>query len=69
MALRNQLWGKARDYFESSFKLLETPQAYVELGRLLAQLGQHERSSGYYERGLLVSLENKNLALADIRSH
>lgn len=59
LALRNQLWGKARDYFESSLKITETPQAYVELGRLLAQLGQHERSSSYYERGLLVSLENK----------
>ncbi|HSB97453.1 MAG TPA: heme biosynthesis HemY N-terminal domain-containing protein [Spongiibacteraceae bacterium] len=69
LALRNQLWGKARDYFESSLKITETPQAYAELGRLLAQLGQHERSSGYYERGLLVSLENKNLVLANSHAH
>jgi HemY protein len=67
LALRNQLWGKARDYFESSLKLAETPQTYAELGRLLAQLGQHERSSSYYERGLLVSIENKNQAVVDTR--
>jgi HemY protein len=59
LAQRNQLWGKARDYFESSLKLAENPQTYAELGRLLAQLGQHERSSEYYERGLLATLKNK----------
>lgn len=52
LALRNELWGKARDYFEASLKIAEDPQAYAELGHLLARLGQHERSSQYYARGL-----------------
>ena len=52
LALRNELWGKARDYFESSLKLEEKPETCAELGRLLARLGQHERSSAYFERGL-----------------
>jgi HemY protein len=52
LSLRNQLWGKAREYFESSLKLEENPETCAELGRLLAQLGQHERSAAYYERGL-----------------
>lgn len=52
LALRNELWGKARDHFEHSLKLEEKPETCAELGRLLARLGQHERSSAYFERGL-----------------
>jgi len=55
LALRNELWGKARDYFEASLKLEEKPETCAELGRLLARLGQHERSSAYFERGLAAS--------------
>jgi len=50
--LRVQQWSAARDYFEQSLKLEENPQTCVELGRLLARLGQHQRSSEFYERGL-----------------
>jgi HemY protein len=57
LALHNQLWGKARDYFEQSLKLENNPETCAELGRLLARLGQHERSSEYYERGLLAAVE------------
>jgi len=52
LALRNELWGKARDYLEASVRLEEKPETCAELGRLLARLGQHERSNAYYERGL-----------------
>jgi HemY protein len=58
LSLRNELWGKARDYFESSLKLEENPETCAELGRLLARLGQLERSSACYERGLLLSTRN-----------
>lgn len=57
IALHNQLWGKARDYFEQSLKLENNPETCAELGRLLARLGQHERSSEYYERGLVAAVE------------
>lgn len=56
IAMRNQLWGKAREYFESSLKLEERAETCAELGRLLAQLGQHDRSSEYYARGIALQV-------------
>lgn len=55
LSLRNQLWGKAREYFESSLSLDNDPETCAELGRLLARLGEHEKSSEYFQQGLLVS--------------
>lgn len=52
VALRNELWGKAREYFEQSFKLQESAAACAELGALFARLGQYQRSSEYLTRGL-----------------
>ncbi|MFT3929359.1 MAG: heme biosynthesis HemY N-terminal domain-containing protein [Spongiibacteraceae bacterium] len=52
LAARNQLWGKARDYFEQSLNLENNSEACIELGRLLIRLGQTERSAEYFERGL-----------------
>lgn len=45
LSVQNQLWGKARDYFESSLKLERHPETCAELARLLAQLGELERSN------------------------
>lgn len=45
LCLQNQLWGKARDYFETSLKLERHPETCAELARLLAQLGDLERSN------------------------
>lgn len=45
LCLQNQLWGKARDYFESSLRLQRHPETCAELARLLAQLGELERSN------------------------
>lgn len=56
LSLRNQLWGKARDYFESSVKLQLNAEACAELGRLYAHLGEHEKSSAYFQKGLLLDL-------------
>lgn len=56
LALRNQLWGKARDYFESSLRLDKSPETSAELGRLLAHLGQSQRSADFFESGLLASI-------------
>lgn len=55
LALRNQLWGKARDYFETSLKLEESAETCAELGRLLAHLDEPALSSGYFQRGLLAT--------------
>ncbi len=55
LALRNELWGKARDYFDSSLKIQATPEACAELARLLAHLNEHEASVQYYQQGLLLT--------------
>ncbi|BFM13892.1 heme biosynthesis protein HemY [Maricurvus nonylphenolicus] len=57
LCLRNQLWGKARDYFENSLRLEKQGQTYAELARLLANLGEHELSTEYYQHGLLMMTE------------
>ena len=64
LAVRNELWGKARDYFEASLALAEDPQTCAELGQLLARLGQHERSSQYYAQGLAFCVTGRQLPVA-----
>ncbi len=53
LSARNKLWGKARDYFESGYKLQHSPEVCAELGRLLAALGETRSSAAYYREGLL----------------
>jgi HemY protein len=55
LSLRNQLWGKAREYFENSLKLDKQTETCAELARLLAHLGEHEQSNNYFQQGLYVS--------------
>jgi len=55
LSQRNQLWGKARDYLESSIALKLQPEAFVELARLMVRLGEHEKSAEYYQKGLALS--------------
>lgn len=55
LSLRNSLWGKAKEYFETSNKLCASSEACAELGRLLAHMGKHELSNEYYHQGLLMS--------------
>lgn len=52
LALRNQLWGKARDYFERSLRLERSPESCAELARLLARLGELEASNRLLLEGL-----------------
>ncbi len=52
LSQRQSQWGIAREYLENSVKIEDNRDTCIELGRLLARLGQHERSAAYYERGL-----------------
>ena len=52
LSLQNSLWGKARDYLESSLRIQRHPEACAELARLLAQLGDAERSNQLFQEGL-----------------
>lgn len=40
LAMRNELWGKAREYFETSIEVASSPEAHGELSRLLRHLGE-----------------------------
>ena len=52
LCLQNSLWGKARDYLEGSLRIQRNPEACAELARLLAQLGDAERSNQLFQEGL-----------------
>lgn len=52
LAAREKLWGKARDYFESAYRLEPTPEVCAELGRLLVALGEPKVAAAYYREGL-----------------
>lgn len=52
LCLQSSLWGKARDYLESSLQVQRNPEACAELARLLAQLGDTERSNQLFQEGL-----------------
>lgn len=52
MCARDKLWGKARDYFESSYRLERTPEICAELGRLIVALGEPKVAAAYYREGL-----------------
>ncbi|WP_297846204.1 heme biosynthesis protein HemY [Pseudomonas sp.] len=52
LCLQSSLWGKARDYLEDSLRLQRNPEACAELARLLAQLGETERSNQLFQEGL-----------------
>ncbi|MGD8567260.1 MAG: heme biosynthesis HemY N-terminal domain-containing protein [Gammaproteobacteria bacterium] len=52
LSLKNQLWGKARHYFEASIGANGPLEAYHELGRLLDTLGEKDLAMQYYRDGL-----------------
>tara|TARA_R110000824_G_scaffold336_9_gene2213 strand:+ start:11894 stop:13129 length:1236 start_codon:yes stop_codon:yes gene_type:complete len=56
LSLRNKLWGKAREYFESALRFSNSTrlsaEINAELGRLLEHLGEHERSLGCYRQAM-----------------
>ncbi|MFQ5993616.1 MAG: heme biosynthesis protein HemY [Acidiferrobacterales bacterium] len=52
LSLRNELWGKARSYLETSLKRRPTLQVYRELGALMERLGESDKALDYYRRSL-----------------
>ena len=55
LCLRNEQWGRAKEYFKASLKQQESPDTYAELASLLAHLGELETSTVYYQKGLLMA--------------
>ncbi|MBT5483919.1 MAG: hypothetical protein HOH14_01375 [Gammaproteobacteria bacterium] len=56
VSLRNKLWGKAREYFESCLKFSQSTslsaEANAELARLLDHLGEHAQSASLYGKAM-----------------
>jgi HemY protein len=55
LCVRCQLWGKARNYFESSLKLQASSETYIEYGKLLEVLGEQTAAVSSYREGLLLA--------------
>jgi HemY protein len=53
--VRNQLWGKARSYLESSIAIRPTPGAYHQLGLLMLKLNEKENATEAFAKGLTLS--------------
>lgn len=50
LAMRNELWGKAREYFETSLSVAPTAEGYAELARLLKHLGEDQASDANQDK-------------------
>lgn len=58
LALRNELWGKAKEYLETSLRLKKSVDVYNELGQLLASMDDFETSTRYFQEGLLLAADS-----------
>jgi HemY protein len=54
LSCRCELWGKAREYFEASYKLDRSAEVCAEMGRLLAAQGEERPAAGYYREGIVL---------------
>lgn len=72
ICLRNELWGKAKEYYQASIKIEPTAEACGELSRLLKHLGDFEASEEYfknYDDLIGVSLTNLPMPADSKLSH
>jgi HemY protein len=54
LSARDKLWGKARDYFESSYRMERSAETCAELGRLLSAMGEAKVAAAYFREGLMM---------------
>jgi HemY protein len=55
LCVRNELWGKARSYFESCIAIRPSPEAWHELGQLLIRMDEADAASVAFQKGLTLS--------------
>lgn len=58
LCLRNEVWGRARQYFEKSLLLRSDPATSAELARLLNALGEKEEAAKLYKEGLMQAVSD-----------
>ncbi|MEA5444986.1 heme biosynthesis HemY N-terminal domain-containing protein [Gammaproteobacteria bacterium AB-CW1] len=59
LCVRNELWGKARQYLDQSLTLEPSPDGFEELGRLLEHLGEQDRAATAYRQGLELAVRRQ----------
>ncbi len=59
LSIANELWGKARSYFEASLGAGPRSETYTELGRLLEQLEEPDEARDCFRKGLLLAAEER----------
>jgi HemY protein len=55
LCIRNELWGKARDYLQESIDVQENPEAYYEFAKLHEYEGNNKEAAVCYEKGLALA--------------
>ena len=60
ICMRNQLWGKAREFLQESIDVQANPEAYYEFARLHEHEGNREDASLCYEKGLILATSMTN---------
>ncbi|MCK7552835.1 MULTISPECIES: heme biosynthesis protein HemY [Marinobacter] len=63
LSLRNELWGKAREYFETSLRLRRSRETLAELSRLNAHMGESGTSVKLLMQGLMSDSELPDLPM------
>ena len=58
LCMRNELWGKARSYLETSISIKPSAEAYQLYGKLMDQVGDDEAASVAYRAGLDLATES-----------
>ena len=53
LCIRNQLWGKGKEYLESSLDLEPDAKAFAALGKLYEHLGESDNALKHYRDGLV----------------
>ncbi|GJM12866.1 MAG: hypothetical protein DHS20C12_12690 [Pseudohongiella sp.] len=53
LAMRNELWGKAREYFDTSIEVAPQAEAHGELARLLLCLGEERLAAEHQQKFIL----------------
>lgn len=61
LSCAENLWGKAKTYFEKSIELDPTPKAYLALGQLCEHLNDHSGAQKAYQNGLISCCKCSNV--------
>jgi HemY protein len=65
LSFRNQLWGKARSYLETSLAIRPAVAAYQALGQLMERIGEKDAAARAYQKGLEMSTSGAGVTVSE----